>query len=308
LLPALRELPAVDAAKFLLSLKAPVPLRQQQYKDIQNLVRMPNTDLRFTMTRLETLANGYYVNETAEQRRTLVNQLMIKGLQAFTTGQTNLPISTFPPAFLRSMPNQPKSTMEPDYYLHKLYQPFPATVNQPLGIHYNPYLYPPMVAQQAPVVAQQPVVQNVPAQIVPQVVVPQQVVAQPQVQQPVVPVQQQVEAQQQPIDLSQQVVLYVPREQQVHRGQIVHRQEQEPMSDPLAAEEHEEQGAHGYNFRPQGKQPNYTGTTKIPQKVSGKGQTSKNKTYYSETELDSTEARLQNIEHTVKSGNFAAFF
>ncbi len=31
-------------------------------------------------------------------------------------------------------------------------------------LHYNPYLYPPMVAQQAPVVAQQPIVQNVPVQ------------------------------------------------------------------------------------------------------------------------------------------------
>ena len=361
LLPALRELPAVDAAKFLLSLKAPVPLRQQQYKDIQNLVRMPNTDLRFTMTRLETLANGYYVNETAEQRRTLVNQLMIKGLQAFTTGQTNLslrttlqhdintnqvsnhvpltkaailseamygsptealpfskqefvalfqtdiadinatvfppvinqPVSTFPPVFPRSIPNQPKSTMEPDYYLHKLYQQFPTTVNQPLGMHYNPYLYPPMVAQQAPVVAQQPVVQNVPVQNVPQVALPQQVIAQPQVQQPVAPVPQQVPAQQ-PIDLGQQVALYVPP---VQRGQIVQRQEQEPRSDPIAAEEHEEQGAQGYTLRPQTNQPNYTGSSKIPQKVN-KGQSSKNKTYYSETELDPTEVRLQNIEHT----------
>jgi hypothetical protein len=89
LMPSLRGQTATNQAKFLLSLKPPTPLKQQQFKDIQALTRKANTELRITMNILENLASGYYIDEPLDRRSALVNQLMIKGLQSFTTGPTH---------------------------------------------------------------------------------------------------------------------------------------------------------------------------------------------------------------------------
>ena len=89
LMPSLRGQTATNQAKFLLSLKPPTPLRQQQFKDIQALTRKANSELRIIMNILENLASGYYIDEPLDRRTALVNQLMIKGLQSFTTGLTH---------------------------------------------------------------------------------------------------------------------------------------------------------------------------------------------------------------------------
>jgi len=89
LMPSLRGQTATNQAKFLLSLKPPTPLRQQQFKDIQALTRKANSELRITKNILENLASGYYIDEPLDRRTALVNQLMIKGLQSFMTGATH---------------------------------------------------------------------------------------------------------------------------------------------------------------------------------------------------------------------------
>ena len=94
LLPSLRDLDANNAARFLLSLKVPVPMRQRKYNDILSLVREANTPLRTVMAQLLALATAYYQNEPQAQRPNLINALMIKGLQIFTSGQTNVALNT----------------------------------------------------------------------------------------------------------------------------------------------------------------------------------------------------------------------
>jgi hypothetical protein len=80
---------ANEMARFLMSLNTPIPDKQRHFKAIKEMVRPVGQDLRLQMSELHVRAIGYYNDQAAEQRPNLINNMMIQGLQAFTSGQTN---------------------------------------------------------------------------------------------------------------------------------------------------------------------------------------------------------------------------
>jgi len=80
---------ANETARFLQSLNTPIPDKQKHFKAIKAMVRPVGTELRAIMSELYIRAGGYYADEPQEQRPTLINNLMVQGLQNFTAGKTN---------------------------------------------------------------------------------------------------------------------------------------------------------------------------------------------------------------------------
>ena len=81
---------ANETARFLQSLNTPVPDKQRHFKAIKEMHRTVGKELRTIMSELNVRARGYYADQPQAQRESLINNMMIQGLQAFTAGQTNM--------------------------------------------------------------------------------------------------------------------------------------------------------------------------------------------------------------------------
>ena len=86
--PLIRGMDANATARFLMSLNTPKPPRQRHFQAIKQMFRPPNTELRAIMNELHQNAQGYYAAEPEETRNNLVDNMMLLGLQKFTTGPT----------------------------------------------------------------------------------------------------------------------------------------------------------------------------------------------------------------------------
>jgi hypothetical protein len=81
---------ANETARFLMDQNTPVPEKQRHFKAIKTMNRPVGTPLKAVMSELHIRARGYYAEEAEANRPTLINNLMIQGLQAFTAGTTHL--------------------------------------------------------------------------------------------------------------------------------------------------------------------------------------------------------------------------
>ena len=81
---------ANETARFLQSLNTPIPNKQRHFKAIRDMNRPIGKELRTVMSELHVRAKGYYADQPQAQRENMINNMMIQGLQAFTSGQTNM--------------------------------------------------------------------------------------------------------------------------------------------------------------------------------------------------------------------------
>jgi hypothetical protein len=80
---------ANETARFLMEQNTPIPEKQKHFKAIRAMSRTVGQPLKSILSELHARARGYYADEPAGNRPTLINNLMLQGLQAFTAGTTN---------------------------------------------------------------------------------------------------------------------------------------------------------------------------------------------------------------------------
>ena len=88
LAPLARIMPVDNLAKLLMSSTIPAPARELTLDAIHKLTRKPGEDLRVPMSRLYTLATSYYQQENLENYEPQVYNIVMTGLQHFTSGET----------------------------------------------------------------------------------------------------------------------------------------------------------------------------------------------------------------------------
>ncbi len=87
--PLIEGLDANATARFLQSQNTPSPPRQRHLKALRATKRPIGMELRTIMCELHIRATGYHAEDPADQHATLINHLMLNGLQQFTAGRTN---------------------------------------------------------------------------------------------------------------------------------------------------------------------------------------------------------------------------
>jgi hypothetical protein len=80
---------ANETARFLMEQNTPIPDKQKHFKAIRAMSRTLGQPLKSILSELHARARGYYADEQEGNRPTLINNLMLQGLQAFTAGTTN---------------------------------------------------------------------------------------------------------------------------------------------------------------------------------------------------------------------------
>ena len=139
LLPAITHLPPVEKGRFLLSLKPPADQQKRLHKEICQLTREVGTPLGFVMNQLGSYARGYYEAEQPAERDNLINRLMIRGLQSFTTGQTNTSLrASLQHAINTNTEARYRDLIQPDIQSEEMYGQLTTKLfflpsNQPIG-------------------------------------------------------------------------------------------------------------------------------------------------------------------------------
>ena len=90
--PLIKGMDANNTARFLMSLNTPKPERQRHFQAIKNMTRPVGMELRAIMGILNQRATGYYATEPEEARANLIDNMMLVGLQNFTSGITSAAI------------------------------------------------------------------------------------------------------------------------------------------------------------------------------------------------------------------------
>ena len=80
---------ANETARFLMDQNTPLPEKQRHFKALRKIHRPVGETLKNIMNQLHVRARGYYAEDPEQQRNASINNLMIQGLQAFTSGITN---------------------------------------------------------------------------------------------------------------------------------------------------------------------------------------------------------------------------
>jgi hypothetical protein len=89
------DLDANETAQFLMSMNIPISGKQKYLKAIKSLHRNIGTKLSAIIYELHVNAKGYYADNPETQQPALINNIMVQGLQAFTTGDTNVKLRAF---------------------------------------------------------------------------------------------------------------------------------------------------------------------------------------------------------------------
>jgi len=90
--PLIKGMDANNTARFLMSLNTPKPERQRHFQAIKNMTRPVGMELRAIVGILNQRAIGYYATEPEEARANLIDNMMLVGLQNFTSGITSAAI------------------------------------------------------------------------------------------------------------------------------------------------------------------------------------------------------------------------
>ena len=95
LLSLITNLDANETAQFLMFMNIPISGKQKYLKAIRALHRDIGTKLSAVINELYINAKGYYADNPEAQQPAQINNIMVQGLQAFTTGDTNIRLKAF---------------------------------------------------------------------------------------------------------------------------------------------------------------------------------------------------------------------